>query len=192
MCIDLHTGCTHSMYVEKDVIEGCKKGSHKSFESLYKQYAGRLLSIALRYSFTTFEAEDILQDAFIKIFNSIKSYEYKGSFEGWLKRIVVTTAINHYHKDKTKQSQSDSCYVEDESEDVVDVISKMAADELLDVIHTLPDGYRMVFNLYVIEGYTHKEIGDLLSISEGTSKSQLAKGRMLLKSKLLQKGILAV
>ena len=105
------------MYVEKDVIEGCKKGNRQSFESLYKKYAGRLLSIAMRYSFTTFEAEDIIQEAFIKIFNSIKSYEYKGSFEGWLKKIVVTTAINHYHKDKTKQSQTDLFYNEEEAFD---------------------------------------------------------------------------
>lgn len=180
------------MNIEKELIEGCKKGNRQSFESLYKQYAGRLLSIAMRYSFTTFEAEDILQESFIKIFNSINSYEYKGSFEGWLKKIVVTTAINHYNKDKTKQSQTDLYYNEEDSEDVVDVISKMSTDELLDIIQTLPDGYRMVFNMYVIEGYTHKEIGELLSISEGTSKSQLAKGRVLLKSKLLQKGIISL
>jgi RNA polymerase sigma factor (sigma-70 family) len=180
------------MNIEKELIEGCKKGNRQSFESLYKQYAGRLLSIAMRYSFTTFEAEDILQESFIKIFNSIKSYEYKGSFEGWLKRIVVTTAINHYHKDKTKKPQTDFYYSEEESDDVIDIISKMAADELLTIIQTLPDGYRMVFNMYVIEGYTHKEIGELLSISEGTSKSQLAKGRVLLKNKLLQKGIITL
>lgn len=180
------------MDIEKELIEGCKKGNRQSFESLYKKYAGRLLAIAMRYSFTTFEAEDILQEAFIKIFNSIKSYEYKGSFEGWLKRIVVTTAINHYHKNKIKQSQTDLYYTEEEGEDVVDIISKMSTDELLEIIQTLPDGYRMIFNMYVIEGYTHKEISELLSISEGTSKSQLAKGRVLLKSKLLQKGIITL
>ncbi len=180
------------MYIEKDVIEGCKKGSHKSFESLYKNYAGRLLSIAMRYAFTTFEAEDILQESFIKIFNSIHTYEYKGSFEGWLKRIVVTTAINHYQKDKNKQSLPEYLIVEEESADVVTIISKMSADELLEIIQTMPAGYRMVFNMYVIEGYPHKEIGELLSISEGTSKSQLAKGRTLLKDKLLQKGIIKI
>ncbi|MGN6646083.1 MAG: RNA polymerase sigma factor [Cytophaga sp.] len=180
------------MNVEKDLIEGCKKGKHKSFESLYQLYAGRLLSIAMRYAFTTFEAEDILQDAFIKIFNSIHTYEYKGSFEGWLKRIVVTTAINHYHKDKFKQTQTDYVEVEEESDDVADIISKISADELLETIQTLPDGYRMVFNMYVVEGYTHKEIGELLCISEGTSKSQLAKGRTLLKNKLLQKGVITL
>jgi len=181
------------MYSEKDIIEGCKKGQHKSFESLYQKYAGRLLSIAMRYSFTTFEAEDILQESFIKIFHSINTYESKGSFEGWLKRIVVTTAINHYHKDKLKQSQTDHTIMSDEeANDVVDIISKISADELLEIIQTIPAGYRMVFNMYVIEGYTHREIAELLSISEGTSKSQLAKGRALLKTKLLQKGIITI
>jgi len=179
------------MNVEKELIEGCKKGKHKSFESLYQKYAGRLHSIAMRYSYTTFEAEDILQDAFIKIFNSIDTYEYKGSFEGWLKRIVVTTAINHYHKNKIQQTQTDHYPIEEE-DDVIDIISKISADELLSVIQTLPDGYRIVFNMYVIEGYTHKEIAELLTISEGTSKSQLAKGRVLLKNKLLQKGIITL
>jgi RNA polymerase sigma factor (sigma-70 family) len=180
------------MYSEKDIIEGCKKGKHKSFESLYQKYAGRLLSIAMRYSFTTFEAEDILQESFIRIFNSIHTFEHKGSFEGWLKRIVVTTAINHYHKDKLKQSQTDHTISDDEADDVVDIISKISADELLEIIQTIPAGYRMVFNMYVIEGYTHREIAELLSISEGTSKSQLAKGRALLKNKLLQKGIITI
>lgn len=146
----------------------------------------------MRYCYTTFEAEDILQEAFIKIFNSIQTYEYKGSFEGWLKRVLVTTAINHYHKNKSKQSQTDHHFIEEESDDVIDIISKMSTDELLSVIQTLPDGYRIVFNMYVIEGYTHKEIGELLTISEGTSKSQLAKGRMLLKNKLIQKGIIVL
>lgn len=180
------------MYTEKELIEGCKKGNRQSFEFLYQMYAGRLLAIAMRYSFTTFEAEDILQDAFIKIFSAIKTFGYKGSFEGWLKRIVVTTAINHYHKDKAKQSQTDVYDMEGECDDVIDIIAKISADELLEIIQTLPHGYRMVFNMYVIEGYTHKEIAEMLSISEGTSKSQLAKGRMLLKNKLLQKGIISL
>lgn len=180
------------MNKEKDLIEGCKKGDRQSFESLYKQYAGKLLSIAMRYSFTTFEAEDILQDAFIKIFKSIHSYEYKGSFEGWLKRIVVTTAINQYQKGKQSQVQSDPFLVEEEIEMGADIISKISADELLAVIQTIPPGYRMIFNLYVIEGYTHKEIAELLSITEGTSKSQLAKGKALLKNKLVQKGMVVV
>jgi RNA polymerase sigma-70 factor (ECF subfamily) len=171
---------------DEQLIEGCKRSEHKAFEALYKKYAMRMMAIAQRYCNTTFESEDVLQEAFIKVFQKINSFDSKGSFEGWLKRVVVNTAINHYH-----QTYKQKLQVEVEKADIhetilPDAVSKMSNEELLSVIKELPEGYRMVFNLYVIEGYTHKEIGEMLNISDGTSKSQLAKAKNMIKRLLIK------
>jgi RNA polymerase sigma-70 factor (ECF subfamily) len=145
----------------------------------------KMMAIAQRYCNTTFESEDVLQEAFIKVFKKIGTFDGKGSFEGWLKRVVVNTAINHYHQTYKEKLNVDYDSVK-ESDGLPDAVSRLSNEELLNVIKELPDGYRMVFNLYVIEGYTHKEIGELLSINEGTSKSQLAKAKNMMR-KLLYK-----
>lgn len=175
------------MTSEQDLIEGCKKGKHSAFEALYTKYAKRMMAIALRYCNTTFEAEDIVQETFIKVFEKIGSYDHKGSFEGWLKRVLVNHSINHYHKTSKEKWVEDSAEIEIADENAVAVFSKISNDELMEVLKTLPYGYRTVFNLYVIEGYTHKEIGELCSISEGTSKSQLAKAKAMLKELISKK-----
>jgi RNA polymerase sigma factor (sigma-70 family) len=174
------------MLSEEALIEGCKRRDTSCCEVLYRRYASRLMSIALRYANTTFEAEDILQEAFIRIFQSLHSYRHQGSFEGWLKRIVVHTAINHYHKHKKHfvlaKSEEENDYDGEAYEE--DVVDRLSADELLRVIQSLPEGYRLVFNLYEIEEYTHQEIATLLGIQEGTSKSQLAKAKRFLRKRL--------
>ncbi|MBX9852544.1 MAG: RNA polymerase sigma factor [Cytophagaceae bacterium] len=176
---------------DEQLIEGCKQGKHAAFEALYKKYATRMMAIAQRYCNTTFEGEDILQDAFIKVFKKIDTFDSKGSFEGWLRRVVVNTSINHYHQTYKQKLNVDYDYVPDTENISPDAISKLSNEELLNVIQELPEGYRMVFNLYVMEGYTHKEIGDLLNINEGTSKSQLAKAKNMIRRLLCKYNIIA-
>jgi RNA polymerase sigma factor (sigma-70 family) len=176
------------MFSEEQIIEGCKRSETRFFEALYHRYAPRLMTIALRYANTTFEAEDILQEAFLKIFQTLPSYRYQGSFEGWLKKIVVRTAINHFHKHKKHFPMANPEYEGESESDVSseEIIDHLSAEELIRVIQSLPEGYRLVFNLYEMEGYTHKEVAAMLGIEEGTSKSQLAKAKHVLK-KLLGK-----
>ena len=129
------------------------------------------------------EAEDILQDAFIKIFSNLGKYEGKGSFEGWMRRIVVNTALKNYHK---SSYQKEKIGLEDYQEGALnpEVLSSLHEEEIMNVIAKLPDGYRIVFNLYVIEGFSHKEIAAQLKIQESTSRSQLVKARKMLQSKI--------
>jgi RNA polymerase sigma factor (sigma-70 family) len=178
------------MVSDEELIKGCKNGKHSAYEILYKKYAGRMMAIAMRYANTTFEAEDIVQDAFIKVFEKISSYESKGSFEGWLKRVVVNTAINHYHKTAKERFREEYENLEIEDTGIEESISRISNDELLQIIKELPKGYNLVFNLYAIEGYTHIEIAEMLEISEGTSKSQLSKARQMLKKLLIKHNII--
>lgn len=169
------------------LIEDCKNNKPEAYELLYKTYARTLMGIALRYASGNHEAEDILQEAFIRIFKHINTYQYKGSFEGWLKRVVVTTAINRFNQVKNRQENintdtiTNSCFDDNEN-----ALEKLSAQDLLKMINRLPPGYKMVFNLFAIEGYSHKEIAGQLKISEGTSKSQLSKARNMLQEMLAE------
>lgn len=171
------------LYVEKEIIKGCIDGDRLSQRALYEKHSKKFYHISLRYAQDEEEAEDILQDGFIKIFKSIGSYSGNGSFEGWMRRIIVNTAIEYYRKRTNLYSLSDV-----ENQDSIglseNAIDRFGEEELLSIINSLPTGYRTVFNLYCIDGYTHKEIGDLLKISEGTSKSQLARARSILQEKV--------
>ena len=166
------------------IIEGCIKSERKAQQELYDKYSRDLLRICCRYSKDSQEAEDILQESFIKIFANIKNFSHKGSFEGWLKRITVNTALTHYHKNinQTKH-QSIEDYM------VVERASCFETDFLLSeiihkIINDLPDGYRTIFNLYAIEGYKHWEIGEMLDIDLNTSKSQYCRAKSVIRSKL--------
>jgi len=174
------------MTSDQDLIEGCKKGKHSAFEALYTKYAKRMMAIAVRYCNTTFEAEDIVQESFIKVFEKIGAFENKGSFEGWLKRIVVNLSINNFHKTSKERLFENTAVIEIPDEQVIPVLSEFSTTDLLATLKLLPLGYRTVFNLYVIEGYSHKEIAELCKINEGTSRSQLAKAKILLKEILLK------
>ncbi|MCD4725532.1 MAG: sigma-70 family RNA polymerase sigma factor [Bacteroidales bacterium] len=159
----------------------------KAQGKLYQHFAPKMFGICLRFTRNQMEAEDILQEGFIKIFRYLKDYRSEGSLEGWIRKTIVNTAINFYKKKIKYQkdiSLEQSEPINNEEENAIDMLS---AKELLDLIHELPDGYRMVFNLNVIEGYTHKEIGNMLNISENTSKSQLSRARGVLQSKLKKK-----
>lgn len=167
------------MVTEKELVQGCKKEKSHYQRMLYDKYAGKLMAVSLRYSNSLPDAEDNLQEAFITIFNKIGQFKGEGSLEGWLRRIVVNTAIRKLQKQKKmKLSELNDATLEAKE---VSILSKLSEKELLNLIRKLPDGYRNVFNMFAIEGYSHKEIAEELSISEGTSRSQYLRARSFLR-----------
>jgi len=164
------------------LIELCKKQDATAQGELYKQYNRILFAICLRYSPNYTEAEDNLQDAFITIFKKVEQYNGKGSFEGWMKRVTVNTVLQKYRKQRTFEIV-DEGQIEDEAELEIES-EEIPLDFLLKIVQELPDRYRLVFSMYVMDGYQHKEIAEMLGISDGTSKSNLARARMILKNKI--------
>ena len=164
-----------------ELINKCIKKEPKAQENLYRRYAHTLFSVSLKYARNYTEAEDILQDGFIIIFDKIGQFKHKGSFEGWLKRIVINTALQRYRKQSIFNLVGEEQLEQEEVEVDQETIS---LDFLLKIVQELPDRYRLVFNLYALDGYSHKEIAVMLDISEGTSKSNLARARMILKQKV--------
>lgn len=163
------------------LILRCKKQDIKAQEQLYRLYSQKLFAVALKYSANFQQAEDNLQDAFMMIFEKISQYRDNGSFEGWMKRIVINTALQKYRKQAVFELIREDQFQEPEIEIDEDTVS---VDFLLSLIQQLPDRYRQVFNLYVLDGFSHKEIAQMLDISQGTSKSNLARARIILKNKL--------
>ncbi|MBK8499013.1 MAG: sigma-70 family RNA polymerase sigma factor [Flavobacteriales bacterium] len=171
---------------ERELVKGCLDGERRCQEMLYDRYARRMYAVCLRYARHEMEAEDIMQDAFIRVFERLKDFRMEGSLEGWVRRVMVHTAINHYRR---KSFQQERFGLERLPEEPVepDAIGRMGERELLGMVASLPEGYRMVFNLFAIEGYDHAEIADLLGCGESTSRSQLAKARRLLQVKINSK-----
>ena len=165
----------------KLLIKKCQKRDIKAQEQLYKLFADKLFAVCLKYSSNYQQAEDNLQDAFLMIFNKIGQYNDSGSFEGWMKRVTINTALQKYRKQTLFEIVREEHLKEPEIEIDDDSIS---VDYLLRIIQELPDRYRQVFNLYVLDGYSHKELADILKISTGTSKSNLARARVILKEKI--------
>lgn len=173
---------------EQKILKGCIAGKAKYQQLLYETYYGKMMSVCMRYARGNEEAKDILQEGFIKVFTNIQYFKSDGSLEGWVRRVIVNTAINYYHKNKRQQlnnsieesyEELSDCLIEED-----EAIKKLNYDDILVFVRALPPAYQAVFNLYVIEGYNHKEIGELLGISEGTSKSNLAKARLKLQKQL--------
>ena len=166
----------------EELILNCKKQDLKAQGELYKKYSGILFSVCLKYSPNHHEAEDSLQDAFITIFKRIEQFKGKGSFEGWMKRVTVNTVLQKYRKQKVFQLTNEEQL---EEEAVVEVENNaLPLDYLLKIVQELPDRYRLVFTMYVLDDYSHKEIAELIGISVGTSKSNLARARGILKTKV--------
>ncbi len=167
----------------EQLIEQCKQNDAKAQSQIYKLYASKLFSLSLKYSRNHAEAEDNLQDAFVTIFKKIEQYKNKGSLEGWMKRVTINTALQRYRSvgvfDIINEGQ-----IEDVSIEIDD--DEIGIDYLLQIIQELPDRYRLVFNLYALDDYSHKEIAEMLDISIGTSKSNLARARMILREKIEQ------
>jgi RNA polymerase sigma-70 factor (ECF subfamily) len=175
------------MYTDKELIERCLENDPRAQELLYKRFSRRMYGVCLRFARNTLEADDILQEGFIKVFTFLKDFRQVGSFEGWVRRTFVNTAINYYHSKENEWKETTLDKAESLQSNTEDVLEKISTEDLLDVIQQLPEGYRMVFNLYVIEGYNHQEIAEMLHISENTSKSQLSRARMALQERLAQR-----
>jgi RNA polymerase sigma-70 factor (ECF subfamily) len=165
---------------ESEIIQGCLEHKASAQEKLYALYSRRMMAICLRYTRTRMEAEDVFHEAFVKVFKNIHTWQ-GGSFEGWMRRIFVNASINHYHQSKKYFDHVDSSYAETMINSSDNVISELSNQELLEMIDRMPDGYKMIFNLYVVEGYNHGEIAEMLDIAEGSSKSQLSKAKNYLK-----------
>jgi RNA polymerase sigma factor (sigma-70 family) len=170
---------------ESDLIQGCLDGKTRMQELLYRQFAPKMYAVCLRYSGQPEDAQDILQEGFVKVYRNLARFRGEGSFEGWMRRIFVNTAIEHYRRSvkmypvtETQENQ-----VEDRNWSAFD---KLSVKDLMKLIQGLSPGYRTVFNLYVVEGYTHREIAEMLGISEGTSKSQLARAKAILQHLITQ------
>lgn len=164
---------------ESDLIRGCLKDDRRMQEELYRRFSPRMYAVCLRYAGNAEEAQDILQEGFIKVFKKLNSFRSEGSFEGWVRRIFVNTAIEHFRRKKYLMP------VTEREENTIEgkylsVLNNLAAADIMALVQELSPGYRTVFNLYVVEGYSHKEIGDILGISEGTSKSQLSRAKVIL------------
>jgi RNA polymerase sigma factor (sigma-70 family) len=173
------------MVSDPDIIEGCVRHNRKAQQMLYDKYSRFLLGICVRYAEDKAEAEDILQESFLKIFFGIKDFSGTGSFAGWLRKVVVNTAITHYHKNlKFRYHIEIEEYVSIETGSSSFEESLFSSEELQIVLNELPAGYRMVFNLYAVEGYKHKEIAEILGIDTNTSKSQYSRAKAALRDKL--------
>lgn len=180
-----------------ELIEGCKRGERNAQKQMFELYQPQLMGTCLRYTKDQERAKDILQDSFIKIFANIGKFEDTGSFEGWMRRVVVNTAIDHLRKKKNdhvflgEESSPEDHRDEqlDEEEDVIEEeeFKRSKAEEIVEALQELSPAYRTIFNLYVVENYSHKEIADMLDINIGTSKSNLAKAKKNLKNLLGKK-----
>jgi RNA polymerase sigma-70 factor (ECF subfamily) len=169
----------------RDIILGCQKGKRSAQDKLYTQYSRMLFGVCLRYTNTREEAEDVMQEGFVKIYNHIKSYSMEGSFEAWMRRIMINTAITGYRKNKKHMYQQDINEPANmEYFKTPDDTADFNREELMGAIEKLPPGYKIVFNMYVIEGYKHKEIADELGININTSKSQLSRAKQHLQNYL--------
>lgn len=169
----------------KKIIKGCLAGNRRDQELLYRRHAAKLYAVCLQYSGNDDEARDILQEGFIKIFENLPHYKHEGSFDGWIRRITVNTALEKFRGKYNLYRVDDIDLIpEPDAEPDTEDYAGLEANDLLQIIRELPPKYRMVFNLYAIEGYSHKEISKMANISEGTSKSNLSRARVILQRRV--------
>lgn len=171
---------------ETDLISGCIQGDRQMQEELYNRFSGKMYAVCLRYANNPDDAQDLLQEGFVKVYRNLHRFRAEGSFEGWIRRVFINSSIEHFRK-KSLQLSKVSDREENTIEDTdISALDNLAEKDIINLIQQLSPGYRTVFNLYVIEGYSHREIGEKLGISEGTSKSQLARARSILQKKVAQ------
>lgn len=184
---------TSKTLTEEQLIKACIKEDAVSQKELFGRYGSRMLGVCHRYARTAADAEDILQDAFIKVFDKIHQFKFEGSFEGWIRKIVVNTALKKYSLQRYEK-EVNGYEIKDRDDRAADpaVYNHLTHKELLDLIKNLPDGYRIIFNLHVIEGYQHDEIAAMLGIQPGTSRSQLVKARIMLQKQITELQKIAV
>lgn len=174
---------------DEALIQSCKQGNPLAQKQLYEKYSRKMMGVCLRYAGNRDEAQDILQDGFIKLFEKLETFSGTGSFEGWMRRIFVNTALDHLRRNKQERNLLDIDDVGFFLSVKELVTDEIAAEDLMKILQSIPIGYRTVFNLFAIEGYSHKEIGDMLGITESTSKSQYSRARDFLKNILEKQGM---
>lgn len=167
-----------------EIVKACIKGNRKAQKQLYQLFADKMFGVCMRYADNVDEAKDILQDGFIKVFMNLEQFNHKGSFEGWVRRIMVNTALEKFRDRNYLFAVNMEQGYESRDKEYDHILSELAAKDLLKLVQELSPQYRMVFNLYAIEGYSHKEICEMLNIKEGTSKSNLSRAREILKEKI--------
>ena len=163
----------------EEIIYKCREGNSGAQTALYRLFSAKMYGVCLRYAKDTGDAEDILQEGFLRVFTKINQFEFKGSFEGWMRRIMVNTALEKFRK-QDRLTPVEEMKIYESTEYVEETISSITAGDLMRIIQELPPRYRMVFNLFAIEGYSHQEISEMMNISEGTSKSNLSRARVIL------------
>lgn len=172
-----------SELTERELVQGCLDADRRCQELLYARYARRMYAVCLRYARHELEAQDLLQEGFIRVFEKLTGFRMQGSLEGWIRRIMVHTAINQYRK-KAHQLERFGLEHVPEGPVAAEVLDRLGEQEVLKLVSGLPEGYRAVFNLYAIDGYDHSEIAEMLGFGESTSRSQLAKARRMLQQRL--------
>ncbi len=170
---------------EIEVIEGCKRGDRHAQKLLYERFSGKMFALCSRYIKDKMEAEDVLVKAFTKILDRINQYKNEGSFEGWVRRVMVNESLSYLRRNKSMYVETD-IEAADKEPNFERLENELEAQDLLKLISELPSGYRIVFNMYAIDGYSHKEIGEELGINESTSKSQLSRARAVLQKRLIE------
>lgn len=178
----MNTASNHTVS-ESDLIQGCIRGDRLMQELLYQKYSSKMYGVCLRYSGNLEDANDLLQEGFIKIFKNLTKFRGEGSFEGWIRRIFVNTSIEHFRK-KVKLYHVTEVQENTIEDYDLNILDTLAEKDIISLVNELSPGYKAVFNMHVIEGYSHKEIADMLGINEGTSKSQLARAKGVLKKSL--------
>lgn len=169
---------------QKKLIDECKKGNDQALRELYETYAPRMLGVCYRYAGNRELAEDLLHDGFMTVFSKIGSFRSEGSFEGWLRRVFVNTSLEYLRKNKKMRDQQE---INDRTvikEDSPSALEDMSAESIMSVVERLPDGYRVIFNMYAVDGYSHAEIAQELNINESTSRSQYSRARAILMQQL--------
>ena len=176
---------------EEQLVKACISGNASAQKEFYDLFAKKMMGVCLRYTNNYEEAQDVLQDGFIKVFSKLSKFVNKGSLEGWVRRIMVNTALDHYRKNKKFQKDVEMDAVAFKLEKEEYIVEEINAQDLLKIIQTIPEGYRVVFNLFAIEGYSHKEIAEQLGVTESTSKSQYSRAKKMLRKILIEKNIVA-
>ena len=176
---------TSNKYTEEEIIAGCKKGKSEFQELLYVTFGPRMMGVCMRSAQDKMEAEDVFQDTFVKVFEKVKKFK-GGSFSSWIYTIFINASIDNYRSNKQRHLHVSYDDIVEPTVNSQDTLADLSVGEITEIINKLPEGYRLVFNLFVIDGFSHKEIAAALNISEGTSKSQLYKAKAML-VKLLDK-----
>lgn len=169
---------------ERTLADKCVEGDQLAQRKLFERYAPKMMGVCLRYTKDVEQAEDVMQDGFVKVFTKLEKYSGEGSLEGWVRRIMVNTALDHIRKNNKFNANVSMDAVEYKVESDSDALASLMEEDLLKLIQEMPDGYRTVFNMFAIEGYSHKEIGEQLGVSENTSKSQYSRAKAYLRMKV--------